>query len=56
MTRRTYSQYCPAAKALDVVGERWTLLIVRNLALGPQRYTDLLEGLPGVGPTSSRSA
>jgi DNA-binding HxlR family transcriptional regulator len=50
MTRRTYSQYCPAAKALDVVGERWTLLIVRNLALGPQRYTDLLEGLPGVGP------
>lgn len=50
MARRTYSQYCPAARALDVVGERWTLLIVRNLALGPQRYTDLLEGLPGVGP------
>ena len=50
MARRTYSQYCPAAKALDVVGERWTLLIVRNLALGPQRYTDLLEGLPGLSP------
>ena len=50
MPRRTYSQYCPAAKALDVVGERWTLLIVRNLALGPQRYTDLLEGLPGLSP------
>ena len=48
MPRRSYSQYCPAAKALDVVGERWTLLIVRNLALGPQRYTDLLEGLPGL--------
>lgn len=50
MPRRTYSQYCPAAKALDVVGERWTLLIVRNLALGPQRYTDLLDGLPGLSP------
>jgi DNA-binding HxlR family transcriptional regulator len=50
MARRTYSQYCPAAKALDVVGERWTLLIVRNLALGPQRYTDLLDGLPGLSP------
>jgi DNA-binding HxlR family transcriptional regulator len=46
---RTYSQYCAVAKALDVVGDRWTLLIVRELLLrGPSRYTDLREGLPGV--------
>lgn len=50
MSPRTYAQYCPAARALDVVGERWTLLIVRDLMLGPRRYTDLLEGLPGLGP------
>jgi DNA-binding HxlR family transcriptional regulator len=45
---RRYGQYCPVATALDVLGERWTLLIVRNLMIGPQRYTDLREGLPGV--------
>jgi DNA-binding HxlR family transcriptional regulator len=38
--RRTYGQYCPAARALEIVGERWTLLIVRDLLLGPKRYTD----------------
>src|SRR3954467_4433726 len=48
MDRRTYNQYCGLAKALDVVGERWTLLIVRNLLLGPLRYSDLLRGLPGI--------
>ena len=48
MTRRSYSQYCGLAKALDLVGERWTLLIVRNLLLGPLRYSDLLRGLPGL--------
>lgn len=48
MTRRTYAQYCGLAKALDVVGERWTLLIVRNLLLGPLRYSGLLNGLPGI--------
>jgi DNA-binding HxlR family transcriptional regulator/putative sterol carrier protein len=48
--RRTYDQYCPTAKALDVVGQRWTLLIVRELMLGPQRFTDLRAGLPGIGP------
>src|SRR5215211_7019577 len=48
MTRRSYAQYCGLAKALDVVGERWTLLIVRNLLLGPLRYSDLLRGLPGI--------
>jgi DNA-binding HxlR family transcriptional regulator/putative sterol carrier protein len=50
MARRSYDQYCPAARALDVLGERWTLLIVRELLLGPKRYTDLLGGLPGIGP------
>ncbi|HEX6652297.1 MAG TPA: winged helix-turn-helix transcriptional regulator [Thermoleophilaceae bacterium] len=45
---RSYSQYCPVAKALDVLGERWTLLVVRDLMLGPKRYTDLREGLPGI--------
>jgi DNA-binding HxlR family transcriptional regulator/putative sterol carrier protein len=43
-----YRQYCALARALDVVGDRWTLLIVRELVPGPRRFTDLLEGLPGV--------
>jgi DNA-binding HxlR family transcriptional regulator/putative sterol carrier protein len=43
------------ARALDVVGERWTLLIVRDLAIGPRRYTDLREGLPGI-PTDLLTA
>jgi len=46
--KRSYDQFCGLAKALDVVGERWTLLIVRNLLLGPQRYSDLLRDLPGI--------
>lgn len=46
---KTYGQRCPLARALDLVGERWTLLVVRELLLGPRRYTDLAEGLPGVG-------
>jgi DNA-binding HxlR family transcriptional regulator len=49
MDRRRYHQYCPVARALDVVGERWTLLIVRELLLGPRRFTDLADGLPGIG-------
>jgi DNA-binding HxlR family transcriptional regulator len=49
MDRRSYGQYCSLARALDVVGERWTLLIVRDLLLGPKRFTDLLAGLPGIG-------
>jgi DNA-binding HxlR family transcriptional regulator len=40
---------CPIARSRDVVGERWTLLIVRDLLVGPKRYQDLLLGLPGVG-------
>jgi DNA-binding HxlR family transcriptional regulator len=46
--RKTYAQYCPVARALDVVGERWTLLVVRDLLMGPKRYTDLRDGLPGI--------
>ena len=49
MTRRTYHQFCPLAYSLDILGERWTLLIVRELLFGPRRYTDLLNGLPGIG-------
>lgn len=46
---RSYGQYCSVAKALDVVGDRWTLLIVRELLLrGACRYTDLKNGLPGI--------
>lgn len=45
---RTYGQYCGLARALDLVGERWALLVVRELLLGPKRFTDLLDGLPGV--------
>jgi len=48
MDRRSYNQFCGLARALDVVGERWTMLIVRNLLLGPLRYSDLLRGLPGI--------
>jgi DNA-binding HxlR family transcriptional regulator len=47
--RRSYDQYCGLAGALDLVGERWTLLVVRELMTGPKRYTDLIESLPGIG-------
>src|ERR1700744_4316681 len=48
---RSYDQYCSVARALDVVGDRWTLLIVRELLLqGPCRFTDLKNGLPGIAP------
>ena len=46
--RRSYDQYCSTARALDLVGDRWTLLIVRELLAGPRRYTDLHADLPGV--------
>ncbi len=46
---RSYGQYCAVAKALDILGDRWTLLIVRELLMaGPSRYTDLRNGLPGI--------
>jgi DNA-binding HxlR family transcriptional regulator len=46
---KRYDQYCPIAHALDLVGERWALLIVRELMQGPKRYTDLAAQLPGIG-------
>jgi len=46
---KRYAQRCPAARALDVIGERWTPLVVRELLSGPKRFTDLLDGLPGIG-------
>src|SRR3954470_23066998 len=48
--RRKYDQGCGTAHALDVVGDRWGLLVVRELVLGPKRFTDLRDGLPGIGP------
>jgi len=46
--KKSYDHYCGVARALDVVGERWTLLVVRELYGGPKRYTDLLAGIPGI--------
>ena len=46
---KRYDQYCPIAHALELVGERWSLLIVRELLNGPRRYTDLAGALPGIG-------
>jgi DNA-binding HxlR family transcriptional regulator len=46
---KRFEQYCPVAHALGLVGERWALLIVRELLHGPKRYTDLAAGLPGIG-------
>ena len=49
MTKRTYKQACSLALALDVIGERWTLLIVRELLTGAKRYGELMDNLPGMG-------
>ena len=49
-TTRTYDDGCAAAHALDLVGERWALLVVRELLLGPKRFTDLRSGLPHASP------
>ena len=46
---KRYDQYCPIACSLGLVGERWTLLVVRELMHGPKRYTDLVDGLNGIG-------
>ncbi len=48
MKSRAYGQYCGFARALEVVGERWAMLIVRDLLVGSKRFTDLLRGLPGI--------
>ena len=47
-TSRSYADACPIARALDVIGERWALLVVRELLLGPQRFSDLRRALPGL--------
>jgi len=49
-TRRSYDDGCATAHALDIIGERWGLLIARELMLGPKRFTDLRTGLPGISP------
>src|SRR4051794_2421540 len=49
-TKRTYGDGCGIAHALDLVGERWALLVVRELLLGPKRFTDLRDGLPNASP------
>jgi DNA-binding HxlR family transcriptional regulator len=46
---KRFDQYCPVAHAMSLVGERWALLVVRELLRGPRRYTDLAAGLPGIG-------
>src|SRR5919199_1182702 len=46
---KRFDQYCPIAHAMSLVGERWALLVVRELMKGPRRYTDLAGGLPGIG-------
>jgi DNA-binding HxlR family transcriptional regulator len=46
---KRYEQYCPMAHALDLVGDRWALLVIRELMHGPKRYTDLVDRLPGIG-------
>lgn len=50
MPNKTYGQICPLARALDVLGDRWTLLVIRELLLGPKRFKDLLSLLPAMGP------
>lgn len=49
-SRRRYEDGCAAAHGLDLIGERWALLVVRELLLGPKRFTDLRAGLPGISP------
>lgn len=55
MAARSYGQYCGVTTAVELIGERWALLIVRDLLVGPRRYTDLKQGLPRI-PTNILSA
>ena len=48
---RSYGQYCPVTRAVEVLGERWTMLIVRDLVVGTTRFNDLARGLPGLSRT-----
>lgn len=50
MNRRTYNQFCGLAVALDRIGDRWTMLILRELVAGPARFSELQAGLPGIAP------
>ena len=52
MTNQHYGQFCGLARAAEIVGQRWTLLILRDLSVGPRRYSDLVAGLPGI-PTNT---
>ncbi len=55
MTKRAYGQYCGLARAVEVIAERWALLIIRDLLVGPRRFTDLNRGLPRI-PTNILAA
>jgi len=55
MVKRSYGQYCGFARALELVGERWALLIVRDLLIGPKRFGEIERGLPGI-PTNILTA
>ena len=50
--KRTYTsqEFCPVARTLDVIGDRWTILVIRDVTLGITKYSDLLESLPGISP------
>src|SRR5690242_10753819 len=48
MTKRGYGQYCGLARAIELVGERWALLIIRDLLVGPKRFSDLRRGIPRI--------
>jgi DNA-binding HxlR family transcriptional regulator len=48
--KRDYGQFCGLAAGLNVIGERWTLLIIRELLIGPARFNELIDNLPGIGP------
>jgi DNA-binding HxlR family transcriptional regulator len=53
MAKSYQQQYCPVARALDIIGERWTILVLRDLLLqGPRRFQDFQESLPGVAPNT----
>ena len=51
MSGNHYRQFCALARAAEIVGERWTLLIIRELLIGPKRFSDLLDHLGGMSPT-----
>jgi DNA-binding HxlR family transcriptional regulator len=55
MVKRSYGQYCGFARALELVGERWALLVVRDLLVGPKRFGEIQRGLPGI-PTNILTA